>query len=56
MDFSGKVVPVTGSSRGIGAGMVRAFAKLGAKCIVNYVADPDGKNQADAEAVAQAIS
>src|SRR5262249_41789133 len=55
-DFSGKVVLVTGSSRGIGAGMVRAFAKLGGKCVVNYVADPDGKNQADAESVAREIN
>jgi 3-oxoacyl-[acyl-carrier protein] reductase len=55
IDFSGKVVLVTGSSRGIGAGMARAFAKLGAKCVVNYVGDPDGKNQADAENVAREI-
>jgi 3-oxoacyl-[acyl-carrier protein] reductase len=52
MDFTGKVVLVTGSSRGIGAGLVRAFAARGATCVVNYIADPDGRNRADAEAVA----
>lgn len=50
--FSGRVVLVTGSSRGIGAGLVRAFAARGATCVVNYVADADGRNRAEAEAVA----
>lgn len=53
MDFSGKVVLVTGSSRGIGAGLVRAFADRGGTCVVNYVADADGRNRAEAEAVAR---
>ena len=55
IDFSGKVVLVTGSSRGIGAGMIRAFAKLGAKCIVNYVRDADGRNESDADKLASEI-
>ena len=38
-DFTGKVVLVTGSSRGIGAEMIKAFGKHGAQCVVNYVAD-----------------
>src|SRR5947207_2590325 len=50
-DFTGKVVLVTGSSRGIGAGMIRAFAARGARCVVNYFADSDGRNEADARLV-----
>jgi 3-oxoacyl-[acyl-carrier protein] reductase len=51
-DFSGKVVLVTGSSRGIGAEMIKAFGKRGAQCVVNYVADVQGQNKTDAENVA----
>src|SRR6266550_2297737 len=56
LDFSGKVVLVTGSSRGIGAATIKAFGERGAKCVVNYVADPDGKNKADAQKVAQTLA
>ena len=52
-DFTGKVVLVTGSSRGIGAEMIKAFGKCGAKCVVNYFTDPQGQNKADADAVAK---
>jgi 3-oxoacyl-[acyl-carrier protein] reductase len=55
-DFSGKVALVTGSSRGIGAGLVTALGQLGARCAVNYVADAPGRNKADAERVAAALS
>src|SRR5947207_5515482 len=55
LNFSGKVVLVTGSSRGIGAEMIKAFNKRGAQCVVNYVADPDGQNKADAEGVAKEL-
>jgi 3-oxoacyl-[acyl-carrier protein] reductase len=55
LDFSGKVVLVTGSSRGIGAEMIKAFGKRGAKCVVNYVVDPTGQNKADAETVAKEL-
>ena len=54
-DFSGKVALVTGSSRGIGAGIVMALGKHGAKCIVNYFEEGQGKNKADAERVAAEI-
>jgi 3-oxoacyl-[acyl-carrier protein] reductase len=37
MDFHNKIVIVTGSSRGIGAAIARAFAGEGASVIVNYV-------------------
>jgi 3-oxoacyl-[acyl-carrier protein] reductase len=52
-DFSGKVVLVTGSSRGIGAEMVKAFGSHGANCIVNYISDSGGQNKTDAETVAK---
>src|SRR4051812_8349019 len=54
-DFSGKIALVTGSSRGIGAGIISALGQMGAKCVVNYVADPEGRNQTDAERVAAAL-
>ena len=53
LDFSGKVVLVTGSSRGIGAEMIKAFGTRGAKCVVNYFTDPQGQNKADAEGIAK---
>jgi 3-oxoacyl-[acyl-carrier protein] reductase len=52
LNFTGKVVLVTGSSRGIGAEMIGAFGKRGAQCVVNYVADEQGQNKADATNVA----
>ena len=52
LDFTGKIVLVTGSSRGIGAEMVRAFAERGACCVVNYIRDEQGQNERDAKAVA----
>jgi 3-oxoacyl-[acyl-carrier protein] reductase len=36
MDFTGKVVLVTGGSRGIGAACVRLFAQAGASVLFNY--------------------
>jgi 3-oxoacyl-[acyl-carrier protein] reductase len=53
IDFTGKVALVTGSSRGIGAEMIKAFGARGAKCVVNYFSDPQGQNKADATAVAK---
>jgi len=55
LNFSDKVVLVTGSSRGIGAEMIKAFGTRGAKCVVNYFTDPKGQNKADAEAVAKEL-
>ena len=55
LDFSGKVVLVTGSSRGLGAEMIKAFGKRGAQCVVNYVVDATGQNKSDAEAVAKEL-
>src|SRR2546421_10922660 len=55
LDFTGKTVLVTGSSRGIGAEMIKAFGARGGNCVVNYVADPDGANKIDATNVAAAL-
>ena len=52
LDFIGKIVLVTGSSRGIGAEMVKAFGQRGGRCVVNYVTDARGQNKADAIKVA----
>jgi 3-oxoacyl-[acyl-carrier protein] reductase len=55
LDFSGKVVLVTGSSRGIGAEMIKAFGRRGANSVVNYISDSAGQNKSDAEAVAKEL-
>jgi 3-oxoacyl-[acyl-carrier protein] reductase len=55
LDFTGKVVLVTGSSRGIGAEMIKAFSQRGAQGVVNYVADGQGQNKSDAEIVAKEL-
>lgn len=49
MDFTGKVVFVSGSSRGIGEALVRAFAANGARVIVS------SRDQAACDAVAESI-
>ena len=55
LDFTGKIVLVTGSSRGIGAEMIKAFGQRGAQCVVNYPPDAQGQNEADAMKVADAL-
>ncbi len=55
-DFTGKVALVTGSSRGIGAEMIRAFGTRGGQCVVNYIADAQGQNKADALGVAKELN
>ena len=55
LDFTGKVVLVTGSSRGIGAEMIKAFGQRGAQCAVNYLPDAQGQNKTEAMKVADAL-
>src|SRR6476660_2990310 len=55
-DFTGKVALITGSSRGIGAEMIKGFGALGAQCVVNYVADAQGQNKADALGVSKDLN
>src|SRR5437764_3223944 len=55
LDFSGKVVLVTGSSRGLGAEMIKAFGHHGAQCVVNYIADAEDRNKSDADAIAREL-
>jgi 3-oxoacyl-[acyl-carrier protein] reductase len=50
--FPGKVVLVTGSSRGIGAAILTKFAEAGATCVLHYWDDPDGGNRKDADELA----
>ena len=42
MDFRGKTVLVTGSSKGIGRQIIYDFARLGANVVINYSSDSDG--------------
>ena len=55
LDFTDKIVLVTGSSRGIGAEMINAFGEHGAQCVVNYVADARGQNKTDAMKIADKL-
>jgi 3-oxoacyl-[acyl-carrier protein] reductase len=55
-DFAGKMVLVTGSSRGMGAAILEAFARAGATCLVHYFSDPSGQNRKDAESLAAQLA
>lgn len=48
-EFDGKVVVVTGASRGIGAGIAKAFGQEGAKVVVNYSSSREGAERVVAE-------
>jgi 3-oxoacyl-[acyl-carrier protein] reductase len=53
--FPGKVVLVTGGSRGMGAAVLEDFARAGATCVVNYYPDQGGQNRRDAEETAERL-
>jgi 3-oxoacyl-[acyl-carrier protein] reductase len=54
-DFTGKVVLVTGSSRGMGAATLEMFGRAGATCLLHYFDDAGGENRRDADATADRI-
>src|SRR5437762_2174959 len=54
--FQGKVVLVTGSSRGMGAVILEAFARAGATCVLNYFEDAEGVNRKDAEETSKRLT
>jgi 3-oxoacyl-[acyl-carrier protein] reductase len=47
--LSGKVAVVTGSSKGIGAGIAKAFAAEGASVVVNYASSKSGADEVVSE-------
>jgi 3-oxoacyl-[acyl-carrier protein] reductase len=51
--LQGKVAVVTGASKGIGAGIAKAFAAEGAAVVVNYASSRDGAEKVVAEITAK---
>lgn len=51
--LEGKVAIVTGASKGIGAGIARAFAEEGASVVVNYASDKAGAENIVNEIIAK---
>jgi len=51
LDLNGRVAFITGSSRGIGREIALELAKRGAIIGINYVLDPESRNEVDAKNV-----
>jgi 3-oxoacyl-[acyl-carrier protein] reductase len=56
IDLAGTTALITGASRGIGAGIARAFHQAGAKVVLNHPDTPDGRTHADVMALAHELS
>jgi NADP-dependent 3-hydroxy acid dehydrogenase YdfG len=56
LDFSGKIVLVTGGGSGIGAGIALRFAQAGADVAVSYFSSETGTNQMDSAIPADPIA
>ncbi len=54
-EFPNKVALVTGSSRGMGAAILSAFARAGAIPVLHFWDDPAGENRRDAESLAATL-
>lgn len=52
-NLTGKVVIVTGASKGIGAGIARAFSAVGATVVVNYATSKEGADKIVGEIVSK---
>src|SRR5258708_37517753 len=55
-EFTGKTILVTGSSRGVGATILEAFARAGAVCLLQFFDDPAGLNKKDADALSAKLT
>ena len=53
LKLKNKVAVITGSSKGIGAGIAKKFAEAGAKLVINYASDKAGAAQVVEEITAQ---
>ncbi|XBS70739.1 glucose 1-dehydrogenase [Acerihabitans sp. KWT182] len=51
-DLTNKIAIVTGASKGIGAGIAKAFAAAGASVVVNYASSQEGADRVVAEILA----
>ena len=53
--LEGKLALITGASRGIGKAIAMRFAEAGCDIALNYIAEPDRDNAAEAEGLAEEI-